>query len=95
MATAYNGTRISGATTVVHAGQGWILGILVSHNQSASQTVTVYNNTAASGAIVLQVTLPANPQPFYCEFIHPIEVDVGITVVAPANVDVNVWAKGR
>jgi hypothetical protein len=93
--SAYNGTRISGATTVVHTGQGWLLAVLISHNQAAVQTATVYDNTAATGTVALQVSLPAGASPFYCEFLHPIEVSQGITVVAPANVDVHLWAKGR
>ncbi len=63
MTMAYNGTRVAGTTTVVHTGEAWLLAVLVSHGLGSAQTVTVYNNTSASGAVVLSVTLPPNPPP--------------------------------
>ncbi len=96
MATKYSGKYITAGTITVHTGQGYVKGILISHNQGAAQQVVFYDNTTGSGTVVLRVTLPANPAPFYCMF-EPgaIAFATGLTVVAPANVDVNVWAVGR
>ncbi len=89
-----SGTRVSGSAVTLHTGKGWLLAVLVSHGQAAAQTVTFYDNTAASGAVILTLTLPANPAPCYVEFLAPIAFSQGLTV-APAGADVNVWAKGR
>ncbi len=92
----YSGVRVSGGTVTVHTGPCWLLALLVSHDQSALQTVTVYDGTDTTGEMVLRLTVrPTTDNPYYVEFVHPIAVGVGLTVVAPAGVDVNVWAKGR
>lgn len=94
--SVYNGVRVSGGTVTVHTGPAWLLALLVSHDQSAAQTVMVYDNTAGSGEIALRLTVrPTTNNPYYVEFVHPIPLDVGLTVVAPTGVDVHVWAKGR
>ncbi len=93
--SVYKGARVSGATTTIHSGPGWFLGFLISHGQGTAQTVTIYNNTSGSGTILVQVTQPPNVQPLFVWFPESIEFDRGLTVVAPANVEVNVWAKGR
>ncbi len=94
--SVYSGVRVSGGTVTVHTGPCWLLALLVSHDQSAAQTVTVYDNTAGSGEVALRLTVwPTTNNPYYVKFVHPILLDVGLTVVAPTGVDVHVWAKGR
>jgi len=94
MASSYAGKRVSGAAATVHEGSGWLLALLVNHGQGTAQTVTLYDNTADAGPVLLTLTLPANAQPVYLEFLHPIPFSTGLRV-APASADVNVWAKGR
>lgn len=94
--SVYSGVRVSGGTVTVHTGPCWLLALLVSHDQSALQTVTVHDGTSGAAPVVLRLTVrPTTNNPYYVEFMHPIAAEVGLTVVAPLGVDVAVWAKGR
>lgn len=59
MQSNYNATNLTGeATTTVKSSAGF-LGKIVINNAVASATITIYDNTAASGTKIGTVTLPA------------------------------------
>lgn len=75
------------ATTVVRAGAGTLRRISYSPN-GISGTVTVYDNTAASGPLVTVFTVPATGTPGFIDY--GVEVDVGLTVVTNSTVGITV-----
>jgi hypothetical protein len=91
MATVYNGTRMTAANLITGAGK--LLGILVSHAQATVQTVTFYDNTAASGTVLLTLYIDPNRCPTYIRFPlkNPIEFSTGLSATY-TNCELNVWA---
>ncbi len=91
MATVYNGNRMTAANLITGAGK--LLGFIVSHAQATVQTVTFYDNTAASGTVLLTVYIDPNRCPTYVQFPrqHPIEFSTGLAA-SFANCELNVWA---
>jgi hypothetical protein len=68
--------HISGAaTTVVKASPGLLQSLVI--NSAASRTVTLYDNTAASGSEIAVLTLPAI-------------TTTGLTIVTAAAIDMTV-----
>lgn len=62
-AVGYNYSNITGqATTVIKTGEG-ILHAITFNKPTATATVTLYDNTAASGTKIGTITVPANPLP--------------------------------
>jgi hypothetical protein len=97
MATNYAGTYVSSSTTV-HTGEGVLLGLIISNTQAAVDTITVYDNTAASGTVLLKLYVPSNaaegPQHITWPRSMPIAFSTGLHV-APSKSVVNVWAIGK
>jgi hypothetical protein len=96
--TNYNGKYIAagGGNLLVHTGAGRLLGMLISSANAAAQTVTFYDNTSATGAVLLAVDLPAGARPFYVRFPRaeaPAFAN-GLFVV-PNNANVTLWAVGH
>ncbi len=92
MATAhYHGTRPTTANVVT--GAGYVRGLMVSHNQVTAQTVTLYDNTAASGTILMQFYLAPECCPFFV--LWPISeaphFTTGLSYVA-TNCEISLWA---
>lgn len=73
-----NITAAAPTTTTVRTGSG-VLHCITFNKPVATGTVTIYDNTAASGTIIGTITVPASPQPvtvFYdCAF------STGLTIV--------------
>lgn len=98
--TKATGTYIT-TTTTVHEGRGRILAYMVSHGQDTPQTVTFYDNTAASGTVAHQVIVAPERSPVYIQFARRpdeskllgISFETGLTV-DPGNCEVAVWAIG-
>ena len=57
-----------GSTATLHSAAGRLLGFLISHTQTTIQTVTFYDNTAASGTVLLVVDVSHNETPAYIMF---------------------------
>jgi hypothetical protein len=82
--------HITTATTaVVKNAPGVIFDLIV--NTLAAGTITIYNNTAASGAVLAVITVPATGNPFFIEY--EANMTVGITVVTSVAMDVTVTYK--
>ncbi|MGD8466366.1 MAG: hypothetical protein PVI09_21115 [Anaerolineae bacterium] len=87
-------SRIPSSATV-HSGAGVLRGYLISHSETTIQTVTFYDNTAASGTVLLIVKVAPEQVPLrhmfgrddVLSFSTGLSVDVG-------NCDICVWAVG-
>ena len=90
----YNGVRVSGLVSNVHAGKGRLLGYMISHNESTNQEVTFYDNTTATGTVLAKVIVAPDQSPFFVRFEEPQSFTTGLTV-HPGNCEVSVWASGR
>lgn len=75
-------------TTVVKASAG-VLHTITFNNPVATETVTLYDNTAASGTKIGTITVPASPQPQTLMF--DVAFTIGLTIVtATAASDITV-----
>lgn len=77
-------------TTVVKAGPG-VLNTLTINKLVASATVTIYDNTAASGTVIGTITLPATllaEGPVSA--IYNVAFETGLTVVTVGAQDITV-----
>ena len=81
-----------GSSATLHSAAGRLLAFLISHAQTSIQTVTFYDNTAASGTVILTVDVSHNETPRYLAFPRNagIEFTTGLHV-AQGNCDVAVW----
>lgn len=91
MATMYRGTRASAANIITGAGS--LRGLLISHNQATVQTVTLYDNTAASGTILAQIYLNPAQSPYRLALARDdaITFATGLSW-SGTNCELNVWA---
>lgn len=86
----WSATRIAGAgTTVVKSGSGIFGGIIVGKSVALS-TVTVYDNTAASGTVVAVITQPLALLLSQLNLMYKCKMATGITVVTSAGDDITV-----
>jgi len=94
--TIYNGTYLAaagGAARTVHSAAGRLLAVLVSHAQGAVQTVTFYDNTAASGTVIMKLNIEPYLCPYYIEFPR----NAGIAFATGLHVvngwcNLNIWS---
>lgn len=83
-----NITLAAPTTTTVKSGQG-ILHSITLNGPAATGTITVYDNTAASGTKIATITTPASPYPLTLTF--DATFTIGLTVVtAVAAQDITV-----
>ena len=93
--TMYDGTIYSSSPMITGAGR--LLGFLISHAQAGVQTIVFYDNTAASGTVLLTVHVDPTESPFWVYFPRDqgIPFTTGLSVDdASGNADVAVWAIG-
>lgn len=86
----YNYVNItSTGTTVVQTGQG-VLHTITFNNPLATAVVTLYDNTAASGSVLIgTITIPATPMPV--TLTYDATFTAGLTVkLGTANSDITV-----
>jgi hypothetical protein len=83
------------AAATVHTGAGLLLALLISHSQATVQTVTLYDNTAASGTVLLAVDVEPTRSPIYLRFPRNLApaFSTGLHVV-PGNCKVALWGIG-
>lgn len=95
--TIYSGGGgfVGAETKTVHAGKGAVVGLVVSHEESTTQTVTVYDSLEASGLVLMRLKVHAERSPFYIVFPSKYRprFNTGLTVAA-GNCDVVVIAAG-
>ena len=91
MATMYDGSRATGANLIT--GSGLLLALLISHRETTTQVVTLYDNTAASGTIIAAINVAPEATPFFLR-LHRNEAwafTTGLSADYP-NCELNVWA---
>lgn len=80
-------SNIAGAATTVVKPRAGTLHRITINKPIAASTITIYNNTAGSGAKIATITNPAGAgQPYYLDFI--VRFDVGLTIVTSGADDV-------
>lgn len=100
IANNYAGQYLTAAATV-HTGSGRIIGYIISHAEATTQTVTFYDNTAASGTVAHQVKVHPNRSPIHIEIARNIDESKRLGIpfttglhIDPGNCEVAVWAIG-
>jgi hypothetical protein len=91
--TNYLCRRLTSANLIT--GAGILRGILISHDQVTAQSVIFYDNTAASGTILLKVWVAPEQCPVHIEWQRSDSpaFSTGLSFAAShANVEVSVWA---
>lgn len=90
------------SSTLVHTGSGLLAGLVVSmHAASTTLTLTCYDNTAASGTILLRLNLSpdAVAQPFVLffpdRFAPRFSTGLYLQLSASGDASVNLWASGN
>jgi len=79
----------------VHTGAGKLVALLLS-TSAANALLTIYDNTAASGTVLLNVSINAYESPVYIRFPDdvPLTFTTGLYLSIPANTYAHVWAIG-
>ena len=81
--------NITTQTTAIVKAEGGILHCITFNKPVATATVTIYDNTAASGTVIGTITVPANPQP--STVFYDVRFGTGLTIVTGvANEDITV-----
>jgi hypothetical protein len=76
----------SGTTNTIVSGPGGIHSIIISSSSATSATVIFYDNTAASGTILLTVNINSQyPFIWHSKDIAPLRFATGLTVVSPTG----------
>jgi len=76
------------ATTEVKAGSG-VLHSITFNNPTATEVITIYDNTAASGTVIGIITIPTSPQPV--TLFYDVIFTKGLTILtATATSDITV-----
>lgn len=91
MADMSLGERPTAANII--SGRGVLRGFLVSHDQATVQTLTFYDNTAASGTVLLAIHVAPEQCPFYVMWPRrdAIPFETGLSY-SGANFELVVWA---
>lgn len=76
------------ATTLVKNGTGVLYSITL-NNPTATEVITIYDNTTNSGTKIATITIPATPQPV--TLAYNTTFNIGLTIVtATASSDITV-----
>lgn len=76
-----SGPIATGVTTVLATGRGLLNSINVTTDGTNAATVTVYDNTAASGKVIAVLAVPGASLSGWANFARPIRTDIGLTVL--------------
>lgn len=91
MERSYNYQNLAGAGTTTVLSRIGILGQIIINNPVASGTITLYDNTAASGTKIGTITLPATVNAPGASFEYNITCSTGLTIVTTGTgIDVTV-----
>jgi hypothetical protein len=95
--TRWQSANMTTATTTTHATGAGVCGGIEVGKQVAAGTITVYDNTAASGTILGKITFGAAilTDPPLPTFLSGVKFNIGLTVITSAATDLAVkWAIG-
>ena len=90
MATNHFGERYITAPFIT--GKGLLHGFLVSTNQATVQTFTFYDNTAASGTVLLNHDLHPERSPLLVIFPRRYSIPFTTGLSASGNIELSIWA---
>lgn len=76
-----SGALASGSTTTLFNGHNFLNSIVVTTDGTNAATVTVYDNTAASGKVIAVITVPGASLGVSFVPNFALKVDIGLTVV--------------
>ena len=79
----------AGASTTIAPSPGKLWGFIVSSTNATGATIILYDNTAASGTVLMQIIITANNSPYAVNFpdYRPLKFSTGLTVTCPANTE--------
>lgn len=81
--------NITGQSTTTAKATPGVLHCITFNNPTATQVITIYDNTAASGNKIGTITIPTSPQPV--SLFYDIIFTIGLTIVtATATSDITV-----
>jgi hypothetical protein len=88
-------TYAASAGPLVHTGSGKLVALLLS-TSAANALFTIYDNTAASGTVLLNISLNAYESPAYIRFPDdlPLTFATGLYLSVPASSYAHAWAIG-
>lgn len=92
---AFAHKNITTATTTSVASGAGVLGAIIVNKAVASSTITIYDNTAASGTKIATITNPATL--LHSQMVLPFDVafTTGLTIVTSQADDITVcWRPG-
>jgi hypothetical protein len=91
--TGYNFTNILTATTTTVKTGGGVLKRIVINKAVATSTITIYDNTAASGTKIGIITQPAAVVQSQSALEYNVHFAIGLTIVTSSTDDITVvWA---
>ena len=84
------------ANTNIHSGKGAVISLVISHSESTTQTVTLYDNVIASGTVLgsFKCSPEASPQQITFPQDYYMRFETGLTV-EPGNCTVLVSSIGN
>lgn len=89
-------TLIAGsAGALAHTGAGKLVALLLS-TSAANALFTLYDNTAGSGTVLLNISVNAYESPFYVRFPEdiPLTFTTGLYLSVPASSYAHAWGIG-
>lgn len=86
---------VSGSARCVYPGKGVLVALMISHSESTTQTVSLYDNNDPSGDVLLAIKVAAGQSPYYLEFParYPMVFMTGLAI-DPGLCQVQVIAEG-
>lgn len=72
---------LGAGTTTIHSGKGILSGIMVITDNTNVATITVYDNTTASGTVLAKCSATSTTGANSLAFVTPVRADNGLTVV--------------
>ena len=84
------------ADTNVHSGKGSVQYFIISHSESTTQTVTIYDSLVASGTVIASFKVAPEASPAQINYPDPyfLRFSTGLTV-SPGNCTVIVQSVGN
>jgi hypothetical protein len=79
------------ASQLLHTGSGKVLAIIASTSNATAETLILYDNTAASGNVLMRIALTAAaPAIIFFPPILGLQFSTGLTAASGANLSANV-----
>jgi hypothetical protein len=89
-------TYAASAGPLVHTGRGKLVALLLTTASTGAVSIVIYDNTAASGTILMTIVLNPGESPTFLRFPDdiPLTFTTGLYLGIPAQTTVYAWAIG-